>query len=341
MKKQVTIREIAKEAGVSIATVSMILNNKDKKISEETRGRVLEVADRLHYIPNTMARSLVTRRTKTIGLIMPDITNPFFTGIARGAEDKANESRYSIIYCNSDDDLDREDQYIETLTEKMVDGVILAHSVDRDIDFSSLKNGRIPIVLIDRDYALPGVVGKVMVDNEEASYKGVRHLLDRGYRRIAYIAGPMKTQTAKDRLEGYKKAIQGYGFHFDEALVKSGIYKSNWGENGVKEFLEEGIAFDAIFCGNDMIAVGAMKALKKEGLNVPEEVGVMGFDDIYPAALVEPELTTVRQPNYEMGYKAAGLLIETIEGNGSNRSKNGKEIVKIMLETKLIVRKST
>lgn len=341
MKTHVTIKEIAKEAEVSIATVSMILNHKDQKISEATRNRVLGIVKNRNYIPNTMARSLVTRQTRTIGLVMPDITNPFFPEIARGAEDKASQSRYSIIYCNTDDNLIREDKYIDILTEKMVDGIIFAHSADRIGGASGLRRCRVPIVLIDRDYDIPNVIGKVLVDNAKASYKGVSYLLEQGYKKIAYIAGSMNTQTAKDRLEGYKKALAEKQIECNDGYVKIGEYKSQWGEAATKELIAEAVTFDAIFCGNDLIALGAIKSLKQAQLKVPEDIGVMGFDDIYMASMVEPELTTIKQPNYEMGFKAAELLINAIESRTHDADKLETVVETIILDAELIVRNST
>lgn len=332
---KITIKEIAKEAGVSIATVSMILNNKDKNITNATRMRVLEVVKKYNYIPNAMAGSLVTQKTHIVGLILPDITNPFFPGIARGAEDKANESGYSIIFCNTDDKLEVEEKYIETLTKKMADGIIIAHSSNSVKMSEILERCKVPIILIDRDFYSQNIRGKVLVNNLEGAYKGVSYLIKKGYKKIAYLSGSLKTRTAKDRLDGYKTALNDNSMEYDERLVKFGEYKIDWGRNGVKELLCEKKRFDAIFCGNDLIAIGTMKELKEKGFNIPSDIGVMGFDDIYIAGLVEPALTTIRQPNYNMGYKAMELLLENI-----NNSKNSKETKTITLETEIIVRNS-
>ena len=286
-----------------------------------------------------MARSLVTKQTRTIGLIMPDIVNPFFPVIARGAEDRASLSRYSIIYCNTDDNLMREDAYIDILTEKMVDGIIFAHSADREGAAEGFKRCRVPIILIDRDYDMPNVIGRVLVDNKKASYTGVNYLIDQDYRKIAYIAGPMHTQTARDRLEGYKKALEERQIPYKDEYVKIGEYKIQWGMEAAKAFLDEKIDFDAVFCGNDLIAIGAVKALKDAGYKVPEDIGVMGFDDIYMAGVVEPALTTIKQPNYEMGYRAAELLIDAIETAGSPEKR--EEAKTIILDTELTIRQST
>ncbi len=339
VRSAVTIKEIAREAEVSTATVSMILNNKDKSISEATRQKVLRIAEERHYVPNSIARSMVTRKTRTIGLIMPDIVNPFFPEIARGAEDRASLSRYSIIYCNTDDNLKRENAYVDILTEKMVDGIIFTHSADRESGSEGYKRCRVPVILIDRDYDFPNVIGKVLVDNTKASYTGVNYLLDQGYRKIAYIAGSIHTRTARDRLEGYKKALAERGIALGEEYIKTGEYKSQWGSAAAQAFLDEKVRFDALFCGNDLIAIGAVKALKEAGIRVPDDVGVMGFDDIYMAEVVEPALTTVKQPNYEMGYRAAEMLISAIEGQTS--PEKVKEVETVILDTELTIRQST
>lgn len=333
-KRHTTIKDIAKAAGVSTATVSMILNKKDKNISQPTRDKVLKIAKDINYIPNSMARSLVTSQTKTLGLILPDIVNPFFPEIARGAEDRARESGYSIIICNTDDNVDQENKYIQMLSEKMVDGIILTHSANRNDEMSGLENSRIPIILIDRDYDSPNVLGKVLVDNSRASRDGVNYLIDKGYRRIAYIAGPLNTGTARDRLEGYKIALAENGIDYDGSLVRVGEYRSKWGYDAAGDLLESKLDFQAIFCGNDAIAIGAMKKLRERGVSVPEDIAIMGFDDIYIASMVDPELTTIKQPNYSMGYEAVNMMIDSIQGK-----KIGKK--NLILDTELVVRKSS
>jgi len=333
-KRHTTIKDIAKAAGVSTATVSMILNKKDKNISQPTRERVLKIAKDINYIPNSMARSLVTSQTKTLGLVLPDIVNPFFPEIARGAEDRAREAGYSIIICNTDDNVDQENKYIQMLSEKMVDGIILTHSANRNDEMTGLENSRIPIILIDRDYDSPNVLGKVLVDNSRASRDGVNYLLKKGYRRIAYIAGPLNTGTARDRLEGYKIALSENGIHYDENLVRVGEYRLKWGYEAAEDLLDSKLDFQAIFCGNDAIAIGAMKKLRERGISVPEDIAIMGFDDIYIASMVDPELTTIKQPNYSMGYEAVNMMIDSIQGN-KIANKN------LILGTELVVRKSS
>lgn len=346
MKKSITIKEIATEAQVSIATVSMVLNKKDKKISETTREKILYIAQKYNYTPNTMARSLITKQTYTIGLVIPDIVNPFFPEIARGVEDKSSELGYSVIYCNTDDKIKREDKYINVLTEKMVDGIIFAHSSDRQKGFDSLDKCKVPIILIDRDYDNSNVIGRVIVENKEGAYTATSYLLERGYRNIAYIAGSATTATAIGRLEGYTQALADRNIIVKNNLIKVGEYKMQWGIEAVEQLLTENEPIDGIFCGNDLIAIGAIKSLRERGLKVPEDVGIVGFDDIYLASMVEPPLTTIKQPNYEMGYKAAELLIKNIEKIRLDKIKHENEDDSLkentlLLPTELIVRKST
>lgn len=339
MKK--TIKDIAKEAGVSIATVSFIVNGKDQHISEATRQRVKDVMKKYNYIPNAMAGSLVTRRTGIIGLILPDITNPFFPGIARGAEDRANEEGYSIIFCNTDDKIEVEEKYIESLTSKMVDGIIIAHSSSSDKMREILERTQIPVILIDRDFDSKNILGKVLVNNRAGAFNAVCHMVGKGYKKIAYLSGSLKTKTAMERLEGYKDALKEKGMPLEKHLIKYGEYRAEWGSKGVTELLEEKSDFDAIFCGNDLIAIGAMKELLKNGYKVPEDIGVMGFDDIYMSQMVEPELTTVKQPNYEMGYQAVELLIKYLKDKKSKKGISGETVTSmVMLDTEITERKS-
>ncbi len=332
-KRHITIKDIAKEAGVSTATVSMVFNNKDKNISKATRDKILKIGKDFNYIPNSIARSLVTKRTNTLGLLVPDIVNPFFPEIARGAEDRARESSYSIIICNTDDDVERENNYLNVLSEKMVDGIILTHSANRSNEKKGLESCRVPLILIDRDYDLENLIGKVLIDNTSASYDGVSYLIEKNYKKIAYIAGPLNTRTAKDRLNGYKKALYDHSIEYDENLVLVGEYRSQWGSDASLRLIENAYDIDAIFCGNDLIAIGAMKTLGEHNIKIPDDIGIMGFDDIYISSLVNPELTTIKQPNYKMGYEAVNMMIDYLE------NKNIKEKT-LILNTDLIIRKS-
>lgn len=331
---KITIKDIANKAGVSTATVSKILNKKDDSISEKTRVKVLAIIKEYNYIPNTMARSLVTKQTRTIGLVIPDITNPFFPELVRGAEDCASDFGYNIIFCNTDDKIEKEEKYINMLVEKMVDGIIFTQSANNSEEVDHLSQIRTPMVLIDRDANIPNIKGKVLVDNFLGAFEAVNYLINNGYRKITFICGPLSTKTSLDRLNGYRKALEQNNITFDSSLVLEGEYKGSWGEKAINKLLDNKIPFDAVFCANDIIALSAMKSLKESGLNIPNDVGVLGYDDIYMAKLTEPSLSTVRQPNYKMGYEAVKLLVGIIE-NGA------PENTLINLNTELIIRKST
>lgn len=331
---KVTIKDIARLAGVSTATVSKVVNGKDERISEATRQRVLKVIEEQHYVPNRVASSMVTKQTKTLGLVIPDIANPFFPELARGAEDYAQEAGYTLILCNSDNELDKEDTYIAMLQEKMVDGLIFTASSRRTEVSSALSRVRIPVITVDRQIEGLSAQSKIVVDNDRGAFKAVDHLIRRGYRKIFHLAGPMTSRPAKQRYAGYLQAHERHALLPPEGHLLEGEYVPSWGVAAVERLIADGKDFDAVFCDNDLIAIGAMKTLIRAGYRVPEDVGVVGYDDIYLAALVNPGLTTVRQPIYEMGNSAARQLIAMIEDNP-------KESQEITLATELVVREST
>lgn len=331
---KITIKEIAKLAGVSTATVSKVVNHKDDNISDATRERVLEIIEANNYVPNRIASSMITKKTNTIGLIIPDITNPFFPEVARGVEDYANKAGYHVVLCNSDNDPKKEITYIAMLQEKMVDGIIFTSSSLRNKVTKEFTRMQIPVITVDREIEGLKTKGKITVDNISGAYSGVKHMIERGYKRILHLGGPITSKPSLDRLEGYKKALSDFGIPFDPELCYEGNYTSEWGYKGVKNALDKGIAFDGIFCGNDMIAIGVIKALNEKGIKVPDDIGVLGFDNIYMATVVTPNLTTVSQPNYQMGYTAAEMLIHIIMNPSSN-------IKEVELKTELIIREST
>ncbi len=310
---KVTIKDIARLAGVSTATVSKVVNGKDQKISSATRTRVMAIIEEAGYVPNRIASSMVTKKTKTLGLIIPDIANPFFPEIARGAEDLANREGYTLILCNSDNNLEKEDAYIDMLQEKMVDGIIFTASSSRTEISSALKRVRIPVITVDRDIDGLKSQKKIIVDNEIGAFDAVTYMTERGYKSILHLSGPMTSKPAQERYSGYLRALASKNIKPVENHLISGTYTGEWGFNGVQKLIDEGVEFDGLFCGNDLIALGALKALQHNGIKIPTEVGVVGFDDIYMATMVSPELTTVRQPNYDMGFQAAELLVNTIQ----------------------------
>ena len=327
---KMTIKEIAELAGVSTATVSKILNAKDQDISEATRKNVLDIVEREGYIPNGIAKSLRIKNTKTIGIIMPDVMNLFFSELARGVEDAAEKKGYSVILCNSDNKESKEEKYIQILQEKMVDGIILTaseNSVKR-----SLRRRKIPMVLLDRDISTDEKVGRITVDNEEGTYNATKLLIEKGCKNIGFISSNKTTKSSGQRLRGYENAILESKINLDKDKIFLQNYTIETGYKGTVSLLEK-TNIDGICCGNDLIAIGAIKALKERGIKIPQDVKVIGFDDISISKYMDPPLTTIRQPIYEMGEEAVGMLIDVINNKEMEMSK--------VLKTELIVRETT
>ena len=310
-----TIKRIAELAGVSGATVSKILNGKDQYISEQTRQRVLGIVEREGYIPNGIAKSLRMKNTRIIGIIMPDVMNLFFSELARGIEDAADKKGYSVILCNSDNKESKEENYIQVLQEKMVDGIILTAS-EKSVK-KSLEGRNIPIVLLDRDISINGKVGKILLDNEEGSYNATNHLINKGCKNIGFISSDKTNKSSGQRLKGYEKAIKENNLKIDDRKIFLQNYTIETGFNGTIELINK-TEIDGIVCGNDFIAIGAIKALKGMGLRVPEDVKVIGFDDISISKYMDPPLTTIRQPIYNMGEASVNMLISIIENKEVN-----------------------
>lgn len=326
---ELTIKEIAKLAGVSTATVSKVLNGKDQNISSTTRDRVLKVVDEEGYIPNSIARSLKMKETKTLGLIVPDVVNQFFSELARGVEDAAKKEGYTVFLCNTDNDSSKEQDYIRVLEEKMVDGIILAPSERTDkINLNKKTN----VVIIDRDINIKNKAGKIGIDNELASYKATTYLIDKGCKKIGFISSGSKNITMAERLNGYKKALLEADLDINESMIYLENYDVSTGYKGTYEILKNN-KIDAICCGNDFIAIGAMKAIKENGYRVPEDIKIIGIDDIEMAKYMDPALTTVKQPIYIMGENAVQMLLNLIK-------KEKTELIKI-LDTEIIERSSS
>ncbi|MEW8972918.1 MAG: LacI family DNA-binding transcriptional regulator [Tissierellaceae bacterium] len=325
-----TIKEIAKLANVSSATVSKILNGKDQYISEATRQRVLEIVEREGYIPNAIAKSLKIKSTKTIGIVIPDVMNLFFSELARGIEDAAEKKGYSVILCNSDNKESKEEKYIQILQEKMVDGIILTAS-ERSVS-KSLKRRNTPMILLDRDISIDDNVGRIVVDNEDGAYNATNFLIDKGCKNIGFISSDNINKSSGERFKGYKKAILEKGIEYDDEKIFLQNYTIETGYKGTMTLLEE-TKIDGICCGNDLIAIGAIKALKEKDIDVPREVKVIGFDDIQVSQYMDPPLTTIKQPIYEMGEEAVKMLVAIIERKEVNMVK--------VLKTELIERGSS
>lgn len=307
MKQLRTIKDVAQEAEVSVATVSRVLNSSGY-VNEDTRKKVLDAIKKLDYRPNAVARSLFKKQSKTIALIVPNITNPFFPEVARAIEDVMSSKEYTLILCNSDDQEEKENKYFEVMKQKYVDGVIIVTSTltPKHIE----KNG-IPIVAVDRfiDKDIP----YVSVDNVEGARKAVRYLQSTGCQKIAHIRGPENLLNAEQRFQGYRLELQNKHL-FNEDLVVNGNFNFTTTTEVTKQLLKKHPDIDGIFAGNDYMAVSVVKAALALGKRVPEDLSVIGFDGINLAKLTNPEITTIAQPIYQIGYKAAELLLDLIDG---------------------------
>jgi len=321
-----TIRDVAKLAGVSVATVSRVLNQ-NGYVNEETEKRVRKAIEELNYKPNEVARTLFKKTSKTIGLIVPDISNPFFPELVRAIEDVMNIYDYTVILCNSDEKSEKEKQYMDVLKQKYVDGMILTTSqlaVEEVIELD------MPIVVLDRlsDHTFPSVIA----DNYNGARLATRHLYDIGCRKIAHIQGPSHVVNAMQRFYGYRDEMKRLGL-WEHALVIQGNYQLKQAKEAVVQALQTN-QVDGIFAGNDAMAVGALKAVQQLGLRVPEDVAIIGYDGIPLTEMTTPELSTISQPIYEMGAIAARLLVKKIEGQPIDQ-------FHYILPVKLIERDST
>ncbi|WP_127836643.1 LacI family DNA-binding transcriptional regulator [Clostridium prolinivorans] len=331
--KKITMMDIAKRAGVSKTTVSMVLNKRDESISEETKNKILKLAEELNYIPNSLARGLTINKTSTIGIILPDITNPFFSYIARAIEDAASSFGYNVIFCNTDNKVEKELDYIKLLISKLVDGVIFISGGESRSSIKLLKDNDIPFILVDRYIENFRDEYGVYSLNKEGVIEGIEYLYNKGNRKIVFVKGHENLQISNERLEGYKYAMKKHGI-FDENLIFKGNFTIEGGIKATEQILQKVDKIDAIFYSNDIMALGGMKVLLRNNFKIPEDIRIMGFDNIVISEIFEPELTTVSQPIYDMGKKACELLINII---------NNIEIPskQIYFKTELIIRKTT
>lgn len=310
--KNITIKDVAQEANVSIATVSRILNGKDK-VSSELTERVEKAVKKMKYQLNDVARSLKIKESRSIGLIIPDIENPFFPALVRGVEDMAQQHNYAVILCNTDGRVEEEEKYIQFLFSKRVDGMVFTESLDNKKNIALLASTGIPVVLLDR--RVEGMAASTVVtDNRLGAFMATEHLIQLGKKNIAFLNGSVKLSSGAERASGYRDALSKYNLDYNPQLVVNGAFTYDSGYEAADSLVKSGQPFDAIFASNDMIAIGAIECLGKHQIRVPEDVGVVGFDDIRMAGWYKPALTTIRQPVYDMGKCAVTILVNQITG---------------------------
>jgi LacI family transcriptional regulator, galactose operon repressor len=327
-----TIQDVAKRAGVAPITASRVLNHSGYA-SEETRARVEAAAAALGYVPNSLARGLRSKRTHTLALVMTDITNPFFTLIARGVEDAASNSGYTVIFCNTDESEEEETKYLNILVQKQVDGVLLVPACSNSQSLEFLRSNEIPFVLIDR--SVPGTQSDLIrCDSEQGAYNLTRHLIDLGHERVVTITGPREVSTSQDRASGYQRAMMEAGLA-DQIQVYYGFFTQDSGYQLTRDVLTLEPRPTAILGGNNFISIGILKALRDARLDVPANMSVVGFDDLPASLIVDPILTVAAQPAYQMGSQATELLLKRIVGQLPESSQE------IILPTEMIVRRSS
>ena len=339
-RENITIKDIAKESGVSITTVSRVLNEKPD-VNDKTRARVLKIIEESNYKPNGMARSLVINQTYSIGLIIPDINNPYFPEVARGIEDKAQANSYSVVFSSTDNKLEREKEVIDLMLQKRVDGLIVSLSLANQDILKRLEDKNIPVVQLDRKIP-DSVYPAVMIDNKSSAYKAVQFLIDEGYDKIAHVTGDLQTVPGQEREAGYRKAISDHELNLDEDWIIEGDFSKGSGYQAMEKLINSGNLPEGIFVANDMMAFGVLEACRNKGINVPEDLALIGHDNISIANLVYPSLTTMAQPKYKLGEKAGQLLIDLIEIKQKKGELESEDFFDDqILETKLVKRGST
>ncbi len=326
------IRDVAKLAGVAPITVSRVINNSGY-ITNETRQRVLEAIDRLGYVPNSLARSLRSRKTRMLALLLTDITNPFWTTVARGVEDAASDAGFSVILCNTDESETEQERYLRIILEKQVDGVLLVPVRDPVEPVCAIRAQQVPVVVLDRRVPANLETDVVRSDSEGGAYNLANLLISLGHRRIAILTGPHGVSTAEDRVAGYRRALRDAGLDWE--LVLYGDFSLDSGYQLACQALKSEPRPTAYFAGNNFLAIGAFRALRDAGLKVPEQVALVGFDDLPEALMIDPFLTVAIQPAYEMGYKATELLLARLSSLGPEDSQE------IVLPVEIVVRRSS
>lgn len=323
-----TIKDVAKAAGVSLSTASYAING-NSKISEPTRAKVLEAAKQLNYQRNGLATDLKRSSTKTIALVLSDMSGPYYTELIRGVQETALENGYDLIACSSFGG--NESTAIKFLREKRVDGVIIsAHNLQDETILGSARMG-FPIVVLDR-HLKNEYIYNVLVDNEKGGYLATELLIKNGCKQIAHISNTSNSYDHKLRYKGYKQALSDYKLEYTSNLNINGRFTIEGGYTATKLLIAQRNLPDAIFYGNDEMAIGGVKAFKEAGIRIPEDISIIGFDDIFLVEHMNPPLTTIRQPKYEAGSLAAHLILQLLEGRNLDHE--------YMLPIELVVRQS-
>ena len=330
------MKDVANRAHVSVSTVSHVLNG-TRKVAGETQERVQAALEDLGYRQNLLARGLKTQRTYTIGLLISDIQNSFFTSVVRGVEDVALGRGYHLILCNTDEDPDREDAYVRELAQRQVDGLIVASAASRHNHARRLRLGNVPFVFMDREVEGVGA-DAVRLDNRLGTRIIAQHLARLGHKRIGMISGPLNKSSGHERYGGMREALAELGIGLADSLVRFGDFRTPSGSERAEELLQLPEPPTALVVANNQMTLGALLTMRNLGLRIPEDVSVVGFDDMEWAPLADPPLTALAQPAYEMGVEAVRMLLDRIEGGPEAPPRSPR---RVFLTPHLVVRKST
>jgi LacI family transcriptional regulator len=335
MVQRVTMSDVAREAGVSLMTVSRVVNDKGE-IRHETRQRVQEVIERLGYRPSGIARSLAGGQTYTIGLVVPDIANPYFSGIAHGVTSVANDEGFGVLLCDCEEDTSLELTMLDVLEEKRVDGVIVAAPRTATEVLAPVLSRHPNVVVVNRLFSEGdgvSVSGYVLNNDKEGGYIITRHLIDRGHQQIGFLAGPASSFGSMRRLIGYSKAFEEKGFEIKQEIISYCIPTVQGGKEAAEKLIEHHPDLTALFCFNDLVAIGALQCCQEMGRSVPDDIAIIGYDDIPMASWVTPKLTTCKVDFEDMGKAATRLLFNHINDCVENCNN-------LVLEPQLIIRDS-
>lgn len=335
--KKYTIDDIAALGGVSRGTVSRVINN-SSSVNRKTRENILRIIKQAHYVPDPYARALITKKTGLLGLFIPDITNLFFADVIRGIQMTADEYGYDLILCNTESDYQKEQEALKRLLMRKVEGFVISST-----ELGNREEGKLllrhliekgqKMVFISSTKDIPA--DHVVVDNEKGGYLATRHLIELGHRTIAHISGFLKTTSGHERFMGYRKAMEEANIPFNENFIADGEFTFQGGYRAAKKMLGQKELPSAIFAANDIMALGGLQAINENGKKIPEDMALVGFDDIPVSALVKPALSTIHQPSLELGRKSAEILI------GRIRDELPGKRVEITIEPKLVVRDSS
>jgi LacI family transcriptional regulator len=323
------IKDVAAHAGVSAATVSRVLND-NPSVTEDTRNRVYAAMTALNYVPNAVARSLRTEATKTLGLIIGDILNPFFTELARAVEDEAREAGYTVVIGNADERADQQDHYVRTLLEQRVDGLLICPTAEITPLIEEVTRGDRPLVFLDR--TLPGMdVPSVRADGTQAIRQLIGHLRDLGHRRIAFISGPGTLSTGRERTEAFLMAAAENGLEIPEEYIQMGDFRAGSGQVLTSTLLDLPEPPEVIFLGDNLMALGALDEIRLRGLRIPNDIALASFDDVPWFAHIHPPITAISQPTAELGRRAVRVILDSL---------HGKPAESVVLPAVLVVRES-